>query len=345
MVSEVQANLDPALGFHPPAREKDQAVTSQRSVQASTETSALLNVVTADGDKVTLSANTETYFGYLDIHQQNEGSGQVLTTHAQATEVSVSHEFQVSVEGDLDKEELKDIQRLAKRLSKVVRQFLKGNLDNAVHKAAKIVDKFGKLDSLSSFGFAFEHKETVSVAYQQTQVTGAPTPVPPPVTSETAPEGQEGTNGNSVQGPESVQGSEAVPPVTNPQSSEGDQAPPQVSSPVESEVGSAEVESESPQETTTSTGALGVENSEESPQETLVGQVLQVIQSTRVSRLTLVMVVPQLITNLVSELKQDPEIEDSKSFLEEFQAEVLKKFNESESDPTKPESPTLSLVA
>ena len=249
------------------------------------------------------------------------------------------------MEGDLDKEELKDIQRLAKRLSKVVRQFLKGNLDNAVHKAAKIVDKFGKLDSLSSFGFAFEQKETVSVAYQQTQVTGAPAPVLPPVTSETAPEGQEGTNGNSVQGPESVQGSEAVPPVTNPQSSEGDQAPPQVSSPVESEVGSAEVESESPQETTTSTGALGVENSEESPQETLVGQVLQVIQSTRVSRLTLVMVVPQLITNLVSELKQDPEIEDSKSFLEEFQAEVLKKFNESESDPTKPESPTLSLVA
>jgi hypothetical protein len=130
----------------------------------SRETSARLTIVTDEGDRVTLSSRTAVSAG-MGVYDFRDRSHAV---HAETMQFSLSRDFELSVGGDLSAEELKDIRRVMNGVEKVTRTFLKGDLDGAAAKAAKM----GELGSLAGFDYAFEQREAV-VAAAVTQVVQA----------------------------------------------------------------------------------------------------------------------------------------------------------------------------
>lgn len=183
MVSAVGSRENRPVRHQSPAVPEGQ--TAQRLVAAavSRETSAQLTVVTDEGDRVTPSSRTAVSAG-VGVYDFRDGG---LAAHAETMQFSASREFALSVEGDLSKDELKDIRRVINGVEKVTRKFLKGDLDGAARKAAKL----GDLGSLAGFDYAFEQREAVVVA-AVSQVTTTP-PVAAPPDGEAAAEDPAGT--------------------------------------------------------------------------------------------------------------------------------------------------------
>ena len=132
-----------------------------------------ITLVTAEGDTVTLSASRSTELSF-----ETYGS-----TGASA-EIRKNSEFSLTVEGDLNKEELKDIRKAIKTLYKAERDLLKGHDERAADRTAKLAN----LDQLASIDAKMESSQTVSVTQTSVQ-TPASEPQPaieppaePPVT-------------------------------------------------------------------------------------------------------------------------------------------------------------------
>lgn len=131
-----------------------QPVAANRSVSGQQSSSLELTVTTAEGDKVTLSAQALQAFAF------ESGGGRRSASRSQ--ELSVS----VNVEGDLNQEELDDIRKLALALGKSVRQAERGDIGKALRTVAKASDE----DTIAAFQFRYERKSELEYrqnAYQQ----------------------------------------------------------------------------------------------------------------------------------------------------------------------------------
>lgn len=107
-----------------------------------------ITLVTAEGDTVTLSAS-----------QTMEMSFETYGSKGQSMGISKSSEFSLTVEGDLNREELKDIRKAIKTLLKAERDLLKGHEERATERTAKLED----LDQIASIDAKMEFRQTVSV--------------------------------------------------------------------------------------------------------------------------------------------------------------------------------------
>jgi hypothetical protein len=93
-----------------------QAGTSGSLVQAGfrTSQSADLQIVTADGDTVTISSDRTTSVGYAGFAATSGG----MRVEGQALQVSSESSVSLSVEGSLDSKELADIRKVVKLLER-----------------------------------------------------------------------------------------------------------------------------------------------------------------------------------------------------------------------------------
>lgn len=139
------------------------AAQELRAVQASRQTSTDLTIVTADGDRVTLSARSSAQIAYADYRAVGLASGQQAAAAARAVQVSQSQSVELTVEGNLSKAELHDIKRLVKELGKVARDFLRGEIEHAAERAQRL----DRPDSIAQFDLSVERRETVAVLSQQ----------------------------------------------------------------------------------------------------------------------------------------------------------------------------------
>ncbi|MCS6294387.1 MAG: hypothetical protein H8J66_15050, partial [Nitrospira sp.] len=82
----------------------------------------------------------------------------------------------VTVEGDLNEQELSDLQKLFHKVGSIFRKFFSGQDDQALAKTAKLADKFGDLSSLSSLDLSVNVERSVTVVAAQvaSDVTGSP---------------------------------------------------------------------------------------------------------------------------------------------------------------------------
>jgi hypothetical protein len=138
-------------------RQGANASTDLAAVLASHEVSAEINITTDDGDTVTISLESEADAGYAFYSRPASGGEGGLK--ASALVASVSRDLEVSVQGELDDEELADISSLLKRIELVIRNFLKGNFAAAAQQALGGAD----LDSLSSYSLDVEHTDTLTL--------------------------------------------------------------------------------------------------------------------------------------------------------------------------------------
>jgi len=132
-------------------------------IKASTETHADLTVLTAGGDRVTLSAEALLRTSYTSMNSQSTDQHLKVSLHGKASEVQGSKSIAVSVKGDLDEQEEADLQRLLVKLDKVVNQFLRGDLEGAMSKVLKLDD----LGTVAAFQLNVQETQQIAITHKQ----------------------------------------------------------------------------------------------------------------------------------------------------------------------------------
>jgi hypothetical protein len=105
-----------------------------------------------------------------------EGAETTVDIEATYAEYSLKHEFGVTIEGDLNEEEIQDLEKLFRNVANIFREYLSGQDDEALAKAAKLGERFGALSSLSGLDLDVDVERSVTALAARivTEVTGQP---------------------------------------------------------------------------------------------------------------------------------------------------------------------------
>jgi predicted nucleic acid-binding Zn-ribbon protein len=151
---------------------------TQVSLRSQTQTG--ISILTAEGDKVTLSTKhafegTGVRFNYRGVLE-----GQPISLRANALEGQFSSFEGLQVEGDLNEQEIQDIQKVIARTQGLVDDLASGDI-NAAFARGRQVSASG---SLAAIGVNIQHSESLSINQSSQSVTanGYPPFLGPPVT-------------------------------------------------------------------------------------------------------------------------------------------------------------------
>jgi len=173
------SQFDPSKFFQAPAANAAGAQrldTKVSAISASTDLTGQLSVTTAEGDKITLTADFEARYRAATLQAQAQTDSGTANVSAKSIEASLSKQYGVTVEGDLNEQELNDLEKLFRKVSGIFNKYFRGQDDEALAKTAKLADKFGSLSSLSSVDLSVNVERSVTVVAAQvaSQVTGQP---------------------------------------------------------------------------------------------------------------------------------------------------------------------------
>ena len=148
--------------------------TKVSGVAVSNDFSGRLSVTTAEGDTITLSADLESDFRAVNYKSHVEGDGKTVDVEAKYAEYSLKQEFGVTVEGDLNEEEVKDLAKLFRKIANIFQKYLNGQDDAALAKTAKLAERFETLASLSDLNLSVDVERSVTVLAGQvaSELTG-----------------------------------------------------------------------------------------------------------------------------------------------------------------------------
>jgi hypothetical protein len=121
----------------------------------SRRTAADFSIVTAEGDKVTLSLNSAESAGAYRYSAQGRLEGGTQSAVAAGSVYESSTSLSLSIQGELSKEEIRDIQKAIKTVAKVYRDLAKGDEEQAVKRASKL----DKLDSIAELAASISVSE------------------------------------------------------------------------------------------------------------------------------------------------------------------------------------------
>jgi hypothetical protein len=136
--------------------------TKVSGVAVSNDFTGRLSVTTAEGDRITLSADLESDFRAVNYKSHVEGDGKRVNIEAKYAEFSLKQEFGVTVEGDLNEQEVKDLAKLFRRVANIFEKYLNGQDDAALAKTAKLAERFGRLSSLSGLDLNVDVERSVT---------------------------------------------------------------------------------------------------------------------------------------------------------------------------------------
>jgi len=118
-------------------------------VAVSNEFSGRLSVTTAEGDRITLTADLETDFRAVNFNSQSSAGGTTVGVAATYKEFAFRNEFSVAVEGDLNEQLLQDLETRFQKTVNIFKPFLKEQDEVSLGKIANLADRFSSLSSLS----------------------------------------------------------------------------------------------------------------------------------------------------------------------------------------------------
>jgi hypothetical protein len=152
--------------------------TKVSGVAVSNDFSGRLSVTTAEGDTITLSADIESDFRAVNYKARAEGVETAVNVDATYAEYSLKHEFGVTIEGDLNEEEMKDLEKLFRNVANIFKKYLSGQDDEVLAKTAKLGERFGALSSLSGLDFSVDVERSVTflAAHIVSEVDSVPAP-------------------------------------------------------------------------------------------------------------------------------------------------------------------------
>ena len=157
---------------HSPKRETYSPETFQssnlRRSALDVRTSAEISIVTADGDMVTLSANSSIQARLQTYDYQGRIQGQTIAAHGEEFALSSSSWFALTVDGNLNHDELADINKLIDTLASAGNDFFAGKTNVGLEQLAQL----GDLDSIASFDATLSYSREIS-ALSASQVSSS----------------------------------------------------------------------------------------------------------------------------------------------------------------------------
>ena len=172
-------SYSPSLSASPGFQEAYQSYSELQAARLSVSESQSkdITIFTDEGDRVTISSNQQsqvqylTYEGLSKKRVSGEYQGHALTKESLAMFKGERFEFEnsgsisISVEGDLNEQELKDIKEALKKIDKIMTDFLhRGDMVDAAVKSMEI----GKLDTIA--GLEANYRYEKSVILEQTSL-------------------------------------------------------------------------------------------------------------------------------------------------------------------------------
>ena len=130
--------------------------------------------MTAEGDIVTLSKDSQHQASCLTYSGLSRGGGSMVQLQEKSYSMEVNRELSITIEGNLSKEEVQDIQKSIKTIDKIMHDALSGNTDHALAMAYDV----SRMESISSFSASLEIENTVSFEQQNIVETQAFAPEP-----------------------------------------------------------------------------------------------------------------------------------------------------------------------
>jgi hypothetical protein len=159
------------------------------------EQSADITIMTDQNDRVTLSFDAgfqSSYTTYSGLAANNNGYAEIEGRHLA---FDISLEQSISVEGDLNEQEVKDIKKVLQRLGRIMQQFLTGSLDDVAQKAGKLLKNMATIDrvdarvefSKSAMVLDKQYVEATALSPREPEYKIQPLPLPPEFSSEFKP--------------------------------------------------------------------------------------------------------------------------------------------------------------
>lgn len=167
--------------------------TKVNALSISNDFSGRLSVKTAEGDTITLTADLETDFRSISYASRAETDRTVKNLEANQTQYRIQHDFGIAVDGNLNEEETRDLNKLFQNISDIFRGFFHGQDEAARAHTATLAKGFSGLGTLSALDLRVEVVRSVAVmaasgltsggateavASQSPNGTSAPTPSP-----------------------------------------------------------------------------------------------------------------------------------------------------------------------
>lgn len=146
----------------------------KQSVNAYESLNTGLTIKTREGDIVTLSSNS---FSQLDAFEYNS-RGEIRTDsgnarasqHTREITLTTGEQFSFSVQGDLNEQELADIEAIVKGVDSIAAEVAQGDMEGAVEKAMSM----GNYSSVSMYSADISHERSYSVAEETRSLTHGP---------------------------------------------------------------------------------------------------------------------------------------------------------------------------
>lgn len=179
MTTQTLTQVDPKQFLQttaPTATGTQRLDTKVSAVAVSNDFEGRLSVTTAEGDKITLAADLEYDFRAVAYSSKLQTDNGTVDVNATSVEASLKREFGVTVEGDLNEQELHDLEKLFRKVSSIFRKFISGDDEEALAKASKLAERLGRLETLSSLDLSVnvERSVTALVAQIESETTGQP---------------------------------------------------------------------------------------------------------------------------------------------------------------------------
>lgn len=144
--------------------------SSRTTFNASVKTE--ISLVTADGDRVTLSARSAWAGAHTTYDYLGRIEGQALAAHAETFQISSSSELAVKVEGELDQEELADLNKVLEAIEATAAAVFSGKPAGLLKSFADL----GESDSWTSFDAALNYSRSASTEREARLAAGGETP-------------------------------------------------------------------------------------------------------------------------------------------------------------------------
>lgn len=187
------------FGFHP-----SNSAGQATQVSLRTQNQTGISIITGEGDRVTLSSTTDfqgvgAQFDYRGILR-----GQPMSLRANVLESQFSNTQSIRIEGDLNEQEIQDIQHVIQQTGGLTSDLSRGDAASILNRAQQIASA----NSLASVGIHIEQSEALLIQQGQpsgngpsgTELIGRPeSQTPPDVTSVQSPD-EPPTDGSSLRG-------------------------------------------------------------------------------------------------------------------------------------------------
>jgi len=124
-----------------------------------------ITIVTAEGDTVTFSSSRSTELSFTTYNAQGQQVSDSGDVSAKSAEFRTSSEFSFTVEGDLNKKELREIRRAIKTIQKATRDVLRDDEEKAAERTATL----SRLDQLASIDADVQFRQEFSIVQSVNQ--------------------------------------------------------------------------------------------------------------------------------------------------------------------------------